>query len=406
VNLRSSVGMILLLTGAALTVISCARVAAKTDTDPGADTPVRVARAATQDVPLDIAAVGNVEAVNSVDVKSRVAGQVERVAFAEGQNVARGQLLFTVDPDALERQATEQRAELARDAAMEEQARAIVARDTASQKQSQSEANVAVQLGKLGVLSGQQVDQQVTARETATAGLRSDEAAVVAAEAAKKADQARLAETQLQLGFTNVTAPIAGRAGAAMVKAGNVVRDNDTTLVTLMQLAPIDVTFGIPEQALAEVQRLNARGPLSVEARSGGGFPLEGRLVFVDNTVDAQTGTIRLKALFPNNDSALWPGEFVQIRLRLRIDSAKTVIPNAAVEDGIEGKYVWVVRSGRANMTPVSVDRTWAPENATELAVMRSGIRPGDMVVTEGQLRLTPGARVSLLNGTDAFSAR
>jgi len=404
VSLRSSAGMILLLTGAALTITSCTRVAAKTDGDPAEDTPVRIARAALQDVPLDIAAVGNVEAVNSVDVKSRVAGQVERVAFAEGQNVARGQLLFTIDPAALERQAAEQRADLARDAAMEEQARAIVARDAASQKQSQAEAEVAVQLGKLGVISGQQVDQQVTARETATAGLQSDEAAVVAAEAAKKADQARVAETQLQLEFTNVTAPIAGRTGAAMVKAGNMVRDNDTTLVTLMQLAPIDVSFGIPEQSLAEVQRLNARGPLSVEARSGGGTSLEGRLVFVDNAVDAQTGTIRLKALLPNSNGALWPGEFVQVRLRLRIDAARIVIPNAAVQDGINGKYVWVLQSGRASMTPVRVDRTWAQENGTELAVVSSGLRPGDTVVTEGQLRLTQGARVSPLNA--ALSAR
>jgi multidrug efflux system membrane fusion protein len=183
-----------------------------------------------------------------------------------------------------------------------------------------------------------------------------------------------------------------------MVKAGNIVGDNGATLVTLLELRPIQVTFGIPEQALPEVQQLNAHGPLSVEVSNDGGSPLEGRLEFIDNTVDSLTGTIRLKAIFGNSDSALWPGEFVHVRLRLRTDPSRTVIPNAAVLDGIDGKYVWVVRSGRANMTPVSVVRRYSPQSGAELAVVGTGIRAGDLVVDEGQLRLTPGVRVSLMN--------
>jgi membrane fusion protein, multidrug efflux system len=398
VSLQVNAGMILLWTGMSLAVTSCSGVAAKTDTDAGADVPVRAVRAVTQDVPLDIAAVGNAEAVDSVEVKSRIAGQVERVAFNEGESVAKGQLLFTIDRDALERQAAEERAELARDAAMAEQARAVVARDAAAQRQSQSEADVAVQLGNLGVISGQRVNELTTARDTASAGLRSDRAAVAAAEASSKADEARLSETELQLSQTSVVAPIAGRAGATMVKAGNIVADNGATLVTLMQMTPIDVAFGIPEQALPEVRRLNAQGPLTVEASYGEGAPKEGRLAFIDNTVDSATGTIRLKAAFPNTDGVLWPGEFVRVRLRLRTDRARTVIPNSSVEDGINGKYAWVVREGRASMTSLSVVRTYLPESGPELAVMGSGVRPGDLVVTEGQLRLTAGARVSLLN--------
>jgi multidrug efflux system membrane fusion protein len=354
--------------------------------------------AVAQDVPLDIAAVGNVESVDTVEVKSRIAGQVERVAFQEGENVAKGQLLFLIDRAALERQAAKQRAELARDAAMEQQARAIVARDAASQRQSQSEADVAAKLGDLGVISGQRVAQLTTTRDTASANLHSDEAAVVAAEAARKADQARLGATELQLSRTNVVAPFAGRVGAVMVKAGNIVAENGTTLVTLLQMTPIDVTFGVPEQVLSDVRRLNAHGALTVEASHGSGGSEEGRLAFIDNAVDATTGTIRLKAIFPNKDGALWPGEFVHVRLRLRIDTGKTVIPNASVEDGINGKYVWLVRSGRASMTPVSVMRTYLPEQGPELAVIGSGVRPGDLVVTEGQLRLAADARVSLLN--------
>jgi multidrug efflux system membrane fusion protein len=398
VSLKSNVGLILLLTGTSLGLTSCSRVSAKTNGDKGEDVPVRATRAILQDVPREIAEVGTVEPIDTVDVKPRIAGQVERVAFQEGQTVAKGQLLFTIDRDALERQAAEQRADVSRDAAMEEQARALVVRESASQRESESEAQTAVQLGKLGVLSGQRVDQLVTARDTANAGLHSDRAAVEAAVAARKADEARLAETELQLSFANVVAPIAGRAGAAMVKAGNIVADDGATLVTLMQTAPIEVIFGIPEQALPEVQQLNAQGPLPVEASYGSGSAREGHLVFIDNTVDATTGTIRLKAIFPNADGALWPGEFVHVHLRLRIELSRTVIPNASVQDGINGKYVWLVREERASMTPVTVVHTYVPENGSELAVLGNGIRPGDLVVTEGQLRLTQDARVLLLN--------
>jgi multidrug efflux system membrane fusion protein len=399
--------MILLLTGASLGVTSCSPVAAKTNAPGTDDIPVRAVSAVVQDVPLDIAAVGNAESVHSVEVKSRIAGQVERVDFTEGDTVAKGQLLFTIDRAALERQAAEQRAELARDAAMEEQARAIVARDAASQRQSQSEAVVAEKLGNLGVISGQRVDELTTARDTASASLHSDEAAVAAADAARKADQARLDTTQLQLSQANVVAPIAGRVGAVAVKAGNIVADNGTTLVTLLQMTPIDVTFGVPEQVLSDVRRLNAQGTLTVEANHSGGGSEEGRLAFIDNTVDATTGTIRLKAVFPNTDGALWPGEFVHVRLRLRVDPSRTVIPNSSVEDGINGKYAWLVRSGVANMTPVTVTRTYLQENGPELAVIGSGVRPGDLVVTEGQLRLTAGAHVSLLNdGRESRNSR
>jgi len=165
-----------------------------------------------------------------------------------------------------------------------------------------------------------------------------------------------------------------------------------------LQMTPIDVSFGVPEQVLPDVRRLNAQGSLTVEAIHGAGGSEEGRLAFIDNTVDATTGTIRLKAIFQNADGALWPGEFVHVRLRLRVDASRTVIPNAAVEDGINGKYAWLVRSGRASMTPLTVTRTYLPENGPELAVIGSGVRPGDLVVTEGQLRLAAGARVLLLN--------
>jgi multidrug efflux system membrane fusion protein len=377
---------------------SCSRLAAKTSPASTDAIPVRAVIAATKDVPLEISAVGNVEAMERVEVKSRVAGQIKRVAFADGQNITRGQLLFEIDPDTLQRQEAEQRAVLERDIAMEQQARAVAARDAASQKQSESEADIARKLGDLGVLSGQRVNQLITTNDTATASSRSDQAAIEAAAGSIKADNARLSQLQLQLSFANIVAPIAGRAGVAMVKTGNMIRDNDTTLVTLLQLAPIRIGFGVPEQILPEIQRLNALGALTVEASNGDGRVQEGHLVFIDNTVDATTGTIRLKAEYGNSDGTFWPGEFVNVRLRLRIEKERLLVPEASIQDGLDGKYVWLVRSGVAATAPVSVLRTYTPENGRELAIVANGIKTGDTVVTEGQLRLTPGARVLLLD--------
>jgi len=380
------------------TLTSCSRSAAKGSVTAAESLPIRASLAVCQDVPVEVSAVGNVEAMNSVEVKSRIAGQIKRVAFEEGQSVTKGQLLFTIDLDALERQGTEQQAELERDAALEQQARAVVERDAASQKQSQSEADSALELSRDGILSKQRVGQLVTTNEAASAALRSDQAAVDAAVGTVKADRARLAQTQLQLSFTDVVAPIAGRAGAVMVKAGNIVRENDTTLVTLLELAPIHVTFGVPEQILPEVEKLNAARHLTVEVSNDDGSKFEGRLAFIDNTVDLNTGTVKLKAEFPNTGRQLWPGEFVNVRLRLRMEKARTLVPESSIQDGLDGKYVWLVKSGMATIAPVTVLRTYQAETGSEQAIVGSGISPGDTIVTEGQLRLKAGSKIALLD--------
>ncbi len=398
-----------------LPLASCTRVVAKTNASANEAVPVRAVQAVMEDVPLEIAAVGNVEAIDSVDVKSRVAGQINRVAFAEGQSVSKGQLLFSIDRETLQRQLVEEQANLQRDAAMEQQARAVVARDEATGKQSQSEADIARQLGTLGVISGQRVSQLAAVSDTSQAALRADQAAVDAALGSTRADRARLAQTQLQLRFTDVVAPIDGRAGAVMIKAGNIVRDNDTTLLTLRQLTPIDVSFGLPEQSLAEVRRLNAAGQLAVDAAIGGNnadglgstsVPVHGgHLTFIDNTVDATTGTVRLKAIFPNTDNALWPGEFVNVRLRLGVEAGRTVVPESSIQNGLDGKFVWLVQSGVVSTAPVTVLRTYRPPTGREQAIIGSGLKPGAVVVTEGQLRLTAGAAVTLLSAPAADSS-
>src|ERR1700724_3573940 len=186
--------------------LSCARQRVQANATPPAGVPVRAAVAILQDVPLEISAVGNAEAIQSVAVKPRIGGQIQRVAFSEGQSVTRGQLLFTIDPATLQRQAAEQQAELERDTAMEQQARAVVARDAATQRQSQSEAEVAAALLKGGILSKQRADQLNTASQTAGAALHSDQAAVQAALSTINADRARLRQTQLQLALTRVLA--------------------------------------------------------------------------------------------------------------------------------------------------------------------------------------------------------
>jgi membrane fusion protein, multidrug efflux system len=384
---------------ACLFITSCTRVAAKAGPASTETIPVRGVRAVSTDVPLEIAAVGNVEAIDSVDVKSRIAGVINQVAFTEGQDVTRGQRLFSIDRQALERQAIEQQATLERDGAMEQQARAVVARDAAAEKQSDSEADVARQLGRLGVISGQRVNQLVTTSDSAQASLRADQAAVEAASGTARVDRARLAETQLQLHFSDVVAPISGRAGAVMVKAGGMVRDNDTTLVTVLQLAPIYVTFGIPEQSLTEVRRLTSQAPLTVKASSDANTAAaEGHLAFIDNAVNPTTGMVRLKASFPNASHQLWPGEFVGVRLRLGMETGKTVVPESSIQEGVDGKYVWLIRSGIASIASVTVTRTYRPPTGPEQAIIGGGIKAGDMVVTEGQLRLTAGANVALLD--------
>jgi membrane fusion protein, multidrug efflux system len=362
--------------------------------------PVRAVPAVAADVPLDASAVGNVEAIASVDVKSRVAGQILRVDFQEGQNVEKGQLLFEIDPEPLERQIAETQADLVKDAALEQQARANVAKDQAMLKQTAASANRATELQKEGIFSREQTEQAVASNESNQASLEADQAAVESSVASEKADRARLAQTQLQLAYTKITAPISGRAGAIAVKAGNLIKDNDAALVTLLEISPIYVTFGLPEQLLPEVRRYNEQRPLVIQASPGSGqTPVTGTLRFIDNTVDTTTGTIKLKAEFPNTDRALWPGEFVNVQARLSLEHDRIVVPSRTIQTGPQGKYVWVMDAAHNTVAirPVEVLRNYTPPKATEEAVIGRGLQPGEMVVSEGQMRLIPGMKVRVL---------
>ena len=322
---------------------------------------VRAVPVTQSDVPLDISAVGNVESMVTVDVKSRVAGQVLRVCFQEGQTVAKGDLLFEIDPEVIRRQLAEIQANLEKDLALEQQARANVTKDEAQIKQTHAAADRGLELAKEGIFSKEQTEQVVATNDSAQASLAADKAAIESATASIAADRARLAQTQLQLQYTKITAPISGRAGAISVKAGNLIKDNDAVMVTLLQMSPIYVSFGVPEQLLPEIRRHNAEQPLEVTAAAQGGKPETGVLRFIDNSVDAATGTIKLKAEFENADRALWPGEFANVEARLSLERDRVIVPSRVIQTGPQGKYVWVLNPLDATvaMRPVEVARIY-----------------------------------------------
>jgi membrane fusion protein, multidrug efflux system len=231
------------------------------------------------------------------------------------------------------------------------------------------------------------------------AALAADKAAVESAVASNKADNARLLQTQLQLEYTKIAAPISGRAGAIAVKAGNLIKDNDAALVTILEIAPIYVTFGLPEQLLDDVRKFNGERPLQVRANTGDGNTLTGELKFIDNTVDSTTGTIKLKAQFQNLDRTLWPGQFVNVQTQLDVEHGRVTVPVQAIQTGPQGKYVWLMNkeTDTVQIKPVQVLRNFTPAKGGELAVIGSGLSAGDMVISEGQMRLAPGMKVRLL---------
>ena len=368
--------------------------------------PVRAVTVAAGDVPLQITAVGNVEALTSVDVKSRVAGQILKVLFTEGQDVRAGQMLFEIDPEPLQRQIAELRANVGKDDALEAQARANVTRDEAQLKQARSAADRGQALAKDGIYSREQTEQVVATADAAQAALVADRAAVESAVASKTADAAKLEETNLQLTYTKIAAPISGRAGAVLIKGGNLIKDNDASLVTILQLSPVFVSFGLPEQMLGEVRQADNARKLEVIATPNGGKTETGKLAFVDNTVDTTTGTVRLKAVFENADRVLWPGQFVSVQAQLRMEHDRVLVPSRAIQSGPDGKYVWVVNSGTTAvaMQAVTVSRLFQVGTGAEQAVVSSGLHGGETVVSDGQMRLAPGVKVRLLEAAPQVS--
>ncbi len=363
---------------------------------------VRTVSASSVSVPLAISAIGNVEAMSTVDIKARVAGQIQKVNFQEGQDVRAGDVLFEMDQQPFLQSINENEANLARDTALAAQYRATVSKDEAQLKSSRAQADRALALQKEGINSREQTETVVATADGLKAAREADQAAVTSAEASIRADQAKLADARLQLSYTSIRAPISGRAGAVQIKAGNLVKENDTTLVTLLQAQPVYVTFSIPEQQLAQVRRYDAEHPLVVNATSTSGTEESGKLRFIDNAVDLSTGTIKLKAVFDNSRRQLWPGQFVNVRAQLAMEGNRVVIPTQTVQTGPEGKFVWVMGADTTvKMRPVNVIRTWGDN-----AVIGSGLNAGETVISEGQMRLAPGAKVRVLKPQSSAEAQ
>ncbi|MGB8131056.1 MAG: efflux RND transporter periplasmic adaptor subunit [Candidatus Angelobacter sp.] len=335
-----------------------------------AGAPVRVATVASRTMPVELQAIGNVEAISTVSIKAQISGQLMQVHFKEGDFVKKGQLLFSIDRAPFE--------------AALRQAEGTLAKDEAQSLNSKLDAERYQGLGQQGVVSKQQVDAAGAAANAMAATVAADKAAVETA--------------KINLEYTSIYSPINGRTGSVGVKEGNLVKANDVPiLVTINQIEPIYVSFSIPEQQLAELKQYSNSKSLKVDAAPQGSTQhFQGRLTFIDNSVDLTTGTIKLKATFDNAAHALWPGQFADVNLTLKSQPNAIVVPTAALQTSQNGTYVYVVDQDlTAKQQPVKVG--W---NVGEETVIASGLQPGQRVVTDGQLRLTPGAKVEIKSGS------
>ncbi len=382
---------VLYLTVGALLFVACQKEQPKQAAGPMI-VPVSVTKAQQESVPTEIRVVGTVEASSIVQVKSQVAGQLMKVAFAEGQNVAKGDLLFQIDPRPFEDALRQAEAAVTRDRAQIAQSEAALARDAAQAKFNESDAARYAELQKAGVVSRSQSDQSRTTADVAREAARVSQANIDSSKAALDADLAAVSAAKLNLEYCQIHAPLSGRAGNLLVHPGNLVKVNDVPLVVIHQVAPIFVNFNVPEQHLASIRRLNAAHRLTVNvfSRDNPDHAVAGHLAVIDNTVDSTTGSIHLKADFDNQGGALWPGQFVTAVLTLDTIQNATVIPAEAVQAGQQGPFVYVVKADNTvENRPVSVGRTFGKRTLVE-----KGVAPGDTVVTDGQLRLFPGAQI------------
>jgi multidrug efflux system membrane fusion protein len=386
-----------LLAAAIVFATACTEKKAQTAGGPP-PVPVSVATAASESVPVEIRVVGDVEPSSTVQIKSQVAGELTSVHFTEGQNVEKGQLLFEIDARPYEEALRQAEANVARDQAQLRQSEATRLKDIASLKNADADADRYTALQKEGVVSRQQADASRTSADVLRESIRADEAGTESARASINADVSAVATAKLNLAYCRIESPVSGRTGNLLVQAGNLVKVNDVPLVVINRIAPVFVSFSVPEQQLSQVRaRYAAGGELGVEVtpQDSPGAPAHGVLIVVDNTVDTTTGTIKLKATVPNDDHRLWPGQFVNVVLTLDMQKDATVIPSEAVQAGPHGSFVYVVKPNKTvEARVVTVGQT-----LERRVVIDKGLAAGETVVTDGQLLLAPGAPVFELPG-------
>ncbi len=360
-------------------IAACKRGGQQQGPQQGEGVPVTVAQVERKTVPQQVTAIGTVEPMHTVQVRTQVGGALDGVHFREGQEVSKGDLLFTIDSRPYQ-------AALA-------QAQSAVQRDKAKMVDAESTARRYEELAKKEYVTQQQAESA-----------RADAAAM---QATVRADEAAVEQAKLNLAYCAIRAPVTGRTGSLLVHAGNVIKANDVTLVVIDQMQPIYVSFAVPERVLPQIRakqgeqlpvaaRLSDQKPGEVpESSAIRGEAEQGVLTFVDNAVNSLTGTILLKATFANKDEALWPGSFAMATITLGEIRDATVAPSQAVQRGQQGQYVFVVKQdGTVESRPVVVGM-----QDERQAVIEKGLVPGEVVVTDGQLRLAPGSRVQIKGG-------
>ena len=328
--------------------------------------PVLVAAAERQAVPVRLDAIGTVQTIASVGIKSRIDGQITEVKVKDGQYVKAGAPLFQLDS----RAAT----------ASVHQAEAQLARDRAQLANAKRDVDRFAPLVAKDFVSRQQYDTAVSTAQ--------------ALDASVQADQAALENAKVQLSYYTINAPIDGRVGMVTLKAGNNVKANDVAFLTINQVKPIYVLFSVAESELPAIRAAMAAGPVTVSALPAGdkAAPAQGKLAFFDNAVDSASGTIALRGIFANDDEHLWPGEFVNVSVTLSVEPNAIVVPQAAVQIGQNDRFVFVVKpDNTAEARKVTVSRT-----VDGKTVIASGLAPGERVVVDGQLRLSNGSRVEI----------
>lgn len=354
--------------------------------------PVTIAKATMQSVPVELHVIGTVEPSQHVEIKSQIAGQLMSVHFTEGQEVKQGDLLFEIDPRPYREALRQAEAAVEKDQAQLNQSEAMLQKDQVQAKFAESDAGRYEQLAKEGVVSKQQRDQSVTNSDVLKESIRADQATAESAQAALTADKAAVDAAKLNLTYCEIRSPISGRAGNLLVHAGNLVKVNDVALVMINHIAPVFVSFNVPEEHLEAIRRFSSERklPIEVTSRDDPNAKALGYLSVVDNTVDNTTGTIHLKGTFENANRMLWPGQFVNVTLVLNTSQDATVIPAEAVQAGQMGQYVYVVKADRTvEPRVVNVGRT-----VERKVIISKGVTPGETVVTDGQLMLYPGAHI------------
>jgi multidrug efflux system membrane fusion protein len=355
----------LAMLAAVLATSACQRVASQNAAE-APPVPVEAAAAEVRTMPIEMYAIGAVEPIASVQLKSKVQGEILRVHFADGAEVQEGDLLFDIDARPFEVALKRAQANLA------------VTRSTADNASEQAERYTT--LINRGVASKEQFSQYLATAESQRSVL--------------DARQADVDEAQLSLGWTQVRAPISGRAGSALLKPGNIVNANTDVLTVINQMEPIYVAFSLHEAALGDVRKWMAKGDPIVSARDPdtGSLLGTGELTFIDNKVDRVSGMIAFKATFLNEDESLWPGQFVDVTVKLADEPDLITVPTTAIMEGQQGAQVFVVTGTTADIRKVKVGRT-----VGDLTIVTEGLSPGELVVTSGQFRISPGSKVTIV---------